>query len=405
MKRRIVLHGLAGALPAGLLVSNQGFAASRQTSPVKKTDRDYFKELGVVSFINAAGPYSMLSGAQMYPQVIEAMSYAKQHTARMSELHDAIGERIALLSGAEAAMVPAGATSGMILGTAACLAGSDEKKIAQLPDLTGMKSEVIMQKGQTYSYMRALRNCGVKVILIETEDELIKALNDKTAMLHFAYAYRNRGKISAERFLEIGRKYGIPVFCDAATTVPPATNILRIVDIGFDLVCFSGGKGLRGPYNGGLLLGRKDLISAARKSAAPNDIGIGRGMKVSKEVLLGILVALETSLNFDHEADRKQKNAWLEYIAREVTQLEGITTELVFNQSEFHPNLRFIWNKNKFSATAEQIKQSLRNGKPSIEVAALSLSEGHFEISAWMMEVGQEKTVAKQIGEVFKSFA
>lgn len=403
-KRRSVLLGLVGIVPAGLLVAGPKQQAIAGAAP-PSTPRDIFRELGVQTFINAAGPYSILSGAQMWPEVIQAMRYAQENKARMGELHDAIGKRIAALTGAEAAMVTAGATSAMILGTAACVAGKDPEKIKRLPDVSGMKSEIIFQKGQAYPYMRALHNCGTRVIVVDSEAELVEAINGNTAMLHFAYAYRNRGSIDAQRFVEIGRDNGIPVFCDAATMIPPAENISYIVDLGFDLVCFSGGKGLRGPYNGGLLLGREDLVTAARLNAAPHDEGIGRGMKVSKEVLVGMLVALEASLALDLSSDVKMKNALLQYIGREVEKLGGIETGLVHNQSDFYPNLRFSWDDKRYRVTAKQAKQRLREGDPAIEVVSLYLSEGHFEISAWMMEPGEEQVLAERLRELFTNAA
>ena len=399
-KRRAVLLGMASAVPAGFLAGKQVSAASLASPKAEKQARNIFRELGVRTFINAAGPYSILSGAQMWPEVIQAMHHAKLHKARMGELHDAVGKRIAELTGAEAAMVTAGATSAMILGTAACVAGSDPDKIHRLPDIRGMKSEIIFQKGQAYPYMRALHNCGTRVVLVETEAELVRAVNSETAMLHFAYAYRNRGRIDADRFVEIGKQHGIPVFCDAATMIPPAENIGRIVDIGFDLVCFSGGKGLRGPYNGGLLLGRKDLVAAARLNSAPNDAGIGRGMKVSKEVLIGMLVALEKSLSMDLSSDVEMKTGLLSQVGREVEKLGKIETRLVHNQSDFYPNLRLTWDQARYPISPEQLKQTLRTSDPAIEVVSLSLSNGHFEISAWMMEPGEERIVARRIGEI-----
>jgi len=399
--RRFFLKGLLGAIPAGMLITRQSLAEPYLSPPATEQGRDLFKELGISSFINAAAPYSTLSGAPVWPEVMEAMQYAQKNKARMGELHDAVGKRIASLTGTEAAMVSAGATSAMILGTAACLAGTDEKKIPQLPDLTGMKSEVIIQKGHEYSYLRALRSCGVKMIFVEDEAALIKTINENTAMLHFCYNYRDRGRIPADRYVALGRAHGIPVFCDAATMLPPADNIHHIVNIGFDMVCFSGGKGLRGPYNGGLLLGRTDLIDAAKMNAAPNDNAIGRGMKVSKEVIVGMMVALETSLEFDHDADLELKRGWLRYIGGEVEQLGGITSEIVITKGpRNHPNLRLTWDQNKYKITPQEAKQTLRDGTPSIEIASLFLSKGHFELSAWMMEPGEEKTVAQRIRAV-----
>ena len=198
--RRSFLKGLFGAAPLG------GAATSVAAASPAPASRDYFGELGVESFVNALAPYSRLGGNQMWPEVIEAMSYAMNHRARMKDLHDAVGKRIASLVGCDSAMVTAGAASAITLGTAACLTGMDEERIRRLPDVSDMKSEVIIQRGHHYSYNHAVRNCGVRMVEVETVEDVERAISDKTAMLYFVYIRESAGKIDAKTFAELGKR-------------------------------------------------------------------------------------------------------------------------------------------------------------------------------------------------------
>jgi D-glucosaminate-6-phosphate ammonia-lyase len=404
--RRSFLRSMTRLVPAGMLYPmTKGYGIEH---PIPKQEeavgRDHFRELGIKSFINAAAPYSSLGGAQMWPEVIEAMSYASTRRARMKKLHDAIGSRIASLLGCEAAMVSAGATSAMTLGTAACMAGKNEDFIHNLPDSKGMKNEVIIQKSHRYSYEHAIRNCGAKLVEVETEQDVKERVSKKTAMMLFYYGREPEGQIRAGAFVALGRAYDIPTFCDGATTVPPVENIFKLVKYGFDLICFSGGKGFRGPYSAGLLLGRGDLIEAARLNASPNDDTIGRGMKVSKEEILGMMVAVEVSLKHDYEAEWKTKRKWIEHIADEVTSIPGIKAEIFMPEiAEHHPHLRFQWDKSALKISPSEVVIQLREGDPSIEVSSLSLTGGKFELSPWEMQFGETKRIAQRLREIFTS--
>src|SRR5215475_13590950 len=169
-----------------------------------------------------------------------------------------------------------------------------------------MKSEVIVQKSHRYGYDHAVRNCGVKMIEVETADELEKAVNGKTAMMLFFNDADPKGQIKIDEFVKLGKKHNIPTFNDAAADAPPTENLSKYTKMGFDLVTFSGGKGIRGPQSAGLLLGRKELIDAARLNCSPNSDSIGRGMKVNKEEMLGMMVAVEMYLKRDADAEWKE---------------------------------------------------------------------------------------------------
>src|SRR5688572_11472511 len=249
---------LKGMLTLPLVGTLPGLPA--EATPVD-FERDYFKELGVRTFINAAGTYTALTASLPHPEVIKAVNYAALQFAKLEDLQDKVGERIAELVRCEAAMVTAGAASAITLATAAVLTGGDQAKAAQLPVLTGMKSEVITQKSHRVGYDHAIRNCGVTMIEVETVKELEAAISDKTAMMWFYNNQNPIGKIRDTEYVAIARKHNIPTLNDCAADVPPVENLWKYTQMGFDMVCFSGGKGLRGPQSAGLLLGRNDLIA------------------------------------------------------------------------------------------------------------------------------------------------
>jgi len=366
-----------------------------------KAGWDYFKELGIKSFINAAAPYSSLGGSQMWPEVIEALNYASVRRARMKELHDAVGEKIASLTGSEAAMVTAGAASAMTLGAAACMTGTNKEFISLLPTTKGLPDEVIIQESHHYVYEHAIRSSGARLIGVEDTKGIKKAISPKTAMMLFYFGREKEGSVKAEEFVSIGKKHKVPTFCDGATTVPPVTNIHKLVRLGFDLVCFSGGKGLRGPFSAGLLLGRSDLIKAARLNSSPHDDTIGRGMKVSKEELLGMLVALEVSMAYDTSKDWERKKRWIKLIADRAATIPGVKAEIFIPEISGHqPHLRLTWDESKLRITRAEAVKQLREGEPSIEVCSFVLTKGEFELSAWMLEPGEAEVIADRIHAV-----
>ena len=220
-----------------------GAGAAPAAAAAAKAARDYFRELGVRPFINAAGTYTAMTASLMPPEVMEAINYASKHYVMLDELHDRVGERIAKLVRADAAMVTSGAASALTLGTAAVLTGTDRQKIVDLPNLAGMKSEVIIQKAHRFGYDHAVRNCGVRLVEVETREDLERAVSDKTAMMLFYNNNNKEGRIQDEEFAQLGKKHGVPTLNDAAADVPPVENLWKYTGMGFDLVAFSGGKG------------------------------------------------------------------------------------------------------------------------------------------------------------------
>jgi L-seryl-tRNA(Ser) seleniumtransferase len=362
--------------------------------------RDYLKELGVRPFINAAGTYTAMTASLMPPEVMEAINYASKHYVMLDELHDKVGERIASLVHSEAAMVTSGAASALTLGTAAVLTGADRQKMVELPDLTSMKSEVIIQKSHRFGYDHAVRNCGVKLVEVETREDLERAVNAKTAMMLFYNNNNKEGRIQDEEFAQLGKKHGIPTFNDAAADVPPVDNLWKYTKMGFDLVTFSGGKGIRGPQSAGLLLGRKDLIAAARLNAPPNGNTVGRGMKVNKEEMLGMLAALELYLEKDHAKEQRDFEKRAEEIRKGATAVPGVSAEIFVPEVANHvPHVRITWDATAVGIRAGEVVRALRDGEPSIGAR----NEGPaLVIGVWMMRPGEEKIVARRLRQVLE---
>ena len=368
------------------------------------TRRDYFKEMKIHPFINAAEPYTALSGSMMWPEVVQAMQYAATQPVRLAEVQDAAGERIASLIGCPAAMVTAGAASALALGTAACMTGTNRQFIRRLPDTTGMKTEVVIQKSHRYGYDHAVRNCGTRFVEVETREELERAINDRTVMMLFYNRNEPVGSIKAPEFVELGKKHGIPTFNDCAGDAPPAENLSKFIKMGFDLVTFSGGKGLRGPQSAGLLLGRKDLIQAARLNGPPNSDAIGRGMKVNKEELLGMMVAVEVILKRDHDADWREWEKRVKLIADSLVPLKGVKTEMFVPEITYRaPHLRIRWDESILKITPTEVIHRLRDGEPSVELR--SSPKDCIEVGVWLLQPGQAQIVARQIHGVLTNAA
>ncbi len=397
--RRTLLKNLAGLPLVGGLFSTGLFAGTPVLT--QSVRRDYFKELGVRTFINAAGTYTFMTGSLMRPEVIEAYNYATNEYVLLDDLQDKVGERIASLLHCEAATITAGAASAITLGTAAVLTGMDTEKVVQLPDLTGMKSEVIIQKSHRIVYDHAIRNCGIKLVEVVTRKELEKAINEKTAMMWFFNGNNFVGEVQDEEFVKIAIKHGIPSFNDCAADVPPVENLWKYTDMGFDLVTFSGGKGLRGPQSAGLLTGKKKYIDAARLHAPPRGNTIGRGMKVNKEEILGMLVTIESYLARDHEGEWTLWEKQIQTIHDAVASIKGVKPEIHVPKVANHvPSLKISWKPDKIGITPDQVRQKLREGHPSIETVGGADSIG---ITTWMMQPGQERIVASRLRDILLS--
>jgi D-glucosaminate-6-phosphate ammonia-lyase len=375
-----------------------GLAPAAAAAP---KSRDFFKELGVRPFVNAAGTYTTLTASLMQPEVVAAYQYASKQFVSLIELQDKAGARIAQMLESEAAMVTSGAAGALTCGTAGCITGTDQKAIRQLPDLTGLKSEVIIQKSHRYGYDHAVRSTGVRLVEVETAEELERAVNPKTAMMLFFNDADPRGQIKAAEFVALGKKHNIPTFNDASADVPPVGNLTKYIKMGFDLVTYSGGKGIRGPQSAGVLVGRKDLIEAARLNTSPYSDSLSRGMKVNKEEILGMMVALESYIKRDHEAEWKEWEKRVATIADSVKDVPSLKTEVRIPEIANHtPHLHITWDESAVSMSPEEVRKQLREGQPSIETTPGGKNE--LVMTVWMLQDGEAQVVAKRLRSILK---
>ena len=402
----IIAGGVAACGP-----SLQARSSSKSKSAVKGVD--YYQKLGVTPFINAAGTYTVLTASIMPDEVQAAVALAAKSPVNLNELHDAAGAYLAQRLRCEAALVTAGAAAALVVGTAACVTRGNDSAILNVPtDMSGLKNEVIVQKTHRYGYDHAIRNCGVRFVEVETLPQYEQAFTDRTVMTHFFNA--GEGQISREDWVRVAHQHGVPCFNDAAADVPPISNLWNYTQMGFDLVTFSGGKGLRGPQCTGLLLGRKDLIDAARKNNSPNSNTVGRGMKVAKEEIAGLVAAVDWFLSQDDAAMEAEYRARAERIAGHLKNISTVQTQIFIPAvaANHVPHLLITYDQNRVKITGAEVMQKMREGKPRIELnpstggapasAGLPGGANTIVVGVWMMQPGEDLIVAKRLREVLQ---
>jgi L-seryl-tRNA(Ser) seleniumtransferase len=415
--RRDFFAWTRGLVAAG--VASQAVPLKAAPAPTQPSDEgeDYYDKLGVTKIINAAGTYTILTASTMPPSVQAAVARAAKHPVRLMELQKKAGEYLANRLHCEAAVVTAGAASALTLGTAACVTVANNSAAAQkLPaDMAGLKNEVIVQKAHRYDYDHALLNCGIRFVEVETPAEYEAAFTDRTVMTHFFNAAEG-GRISREDWIRVAHKHGVPCFNDAAADVPPISNLWNYTQMGFDLVTFSGGKGIRGPQNAGLLLGRKDLIAAAAMNNNPYDDVVGRGMKVAKEQIVGMVAAVDWFAGQDEEAMQREFRRRAELIAERMKDIPSLESSIavppVANQV---PHLLLRYDQQRVKISPVEVKHQLRNGTPSIELnpatgsthasAGLPIDGNTIVVGVWMLEPGEDRIVADRLHDVLAKAA
>lgn len=377
------------------------YAAGKAVQAYAK--RDYFGELGITPFINAAGTYTALTSSLMAPEAVAAYEACSKKFVHLGKLHDAVGAKIAAMLKVEAAMVTSGAAGAITCGTAACVTGKNAKAIQQIPDLTGLKSEVIIQKAHRNGYDHAARTTGVRMVEIETVAEFERAASEKTAMMFFANYLAPDGKIQGPEWVALGKKHQIPTFADCSADVPPVENLFNYPKIGYDLVTFSGGKGICGPQSAGVLLGRRDLIEAARLNTSPHSDSLARGMKVNKEELVSMMVALEVYLKRDHAAEYREWERRAKLIADAVSALPTVKTSIDVPPIANHvPHLQITWDQAKIKISPTAVKKQMAEGEPAIELNP-STDQDKAVIGVWMLQPGEAQVVARRLREVLKA--
>ena len=365
---RLTRRGLIAALSG--LATACGTAASRLRDPMAWGEESvYTRWLGLRPFLSCQGHNTVIGGSRMPPEVIRAIAEANDYFIDMHALNKAAGDYIAGVMEAEAAVVSAGSFSAMLLGAAACLTGTDQEKIEALPHPTWDKVECLTQTQHRFNYDRAYRAAGMKIVEADTKQGLIDKISDKTAMISvLARVYRQEnnlpGTLMPEELIEIGKQHGVPVLVDAASELPPSDIMTRYSRAGADLVVISGGKGLRGPQSSGILAGRKDLIEAATLNHSPYK-AIGRGMKVGKEEIIGLVAAVRRYAALDHDAIAEGWNKKAQYVADRLNEVPGMKAECKDNTQGYN-NVHFSWDKSVIPISGGELSKRLREGEPRI---------------------------------------
>src|SRR5882672_654689 len=368
--------GTLGALMGTVFSGRKAFAFPRaaggKAAPLSGfgVTGNVYEELGVTTVINGQGTMTVLGGSLMRPEVEAVMAMAGRHFVSIPDLEVAAGKRIAemlKLPEGYGALVTSGAAAAMQSVLAGIVTHDNPKFIEQLPDLTGMKSEVIIQKSHRNPFDHQLRSTGVKLVVVESRDDLKKAINPQTAMMHFTNFADNEGQIQVEEWVKLAHENQIPAFIDAAADTPPVSRLWDYANMGYDLIAFSGGKAMRGPQCAGLLIGKKDLVANALLNNSPHEDTIGRSQKVGKEEIVGMVKAVEMYLKEDHEALNKEWQRRLEYISSQITKVPTATTSYPPMEIANHvPHMRIKWDQTKIPVKPHDVGKALRAGTPSI---------------------------------------
>jgi L-seryl-tRNA(Ser) seleniumtransferase len=415
ISRRKLLRDGSQAVAAGVCIAS-ALPGNASVPEAPASSVDYYQKLGVTPFINAAGTYTILSASTMPEQVQAAVALAAQKPVHLMELHKAAGEYLAKRLRCESALVTSGAAAGIKLATAACMTRGNKSAILNIPtEMQGLKNEVIVQKAHHYDYDHAIRDCGARFIDVETLDEYERAFTERTVMTQFFNAAEG-GRISREDWVRVAHKHGVPCFNDAAADVPPIANLWNYTEMGFDLVAFSGGKGIRGPQCTGLLLGKKDLIEAAQLNNSPYSNTVGRGMKVGKEEIIGLVAAVDWFLAQDDAAMEAEYRKRAAVIAERVQSVPSVEARVFIPPVANHvPHLLITYDLNRIKISATEVMKKMREGTPRIELnpatgggpasAGLPGGSNAIVVGVWMLQPGEDQIVGKRLQEVLSEAA
>jgi uncharacterized pyridoxal phosphate-dependent enzyme len=402
--------GTAAAIAASILAPRKLFSSvstsaggASDVSGFGQTGNPY-DELGVTTVINCEGTMTMLGGSVLRPELEAVMAMAGRHFVSIPDLEVAAGKRIAemlKLPDGYTALVTSGAAAAIQSGLAGILTGDNEALIQQLPDLTGMKSEVIIQKTHRNPFDHQLRSTGVKLVEIETREQLQRAVSERTAMMHFTNFANAAGQVKVDEWAKLAKQYNVPCMNDAAADTPPVSHLWDYTNMGYDLVTFSGGKAIRGPQCAGLLIGRKDLVAYALLNNSPHEDTLGRSQKVGKEEIIGMVKALELYLKEDHDTLAKEWQDRLAGISRELTKIPGVSTSFFIPDIANHvPHMQITWDS-RISLTPQQVSKSLRNSKPAIVMGGGEGRQG-LAMNSFMLQPGEDKIVAEQLSRILR---
>lgn len=387
----------SGSILAAIAATEGGAEAA----PAKPDGAEVYTRIGVRPFINCTATYTINGGSQMLPEVISAIEQASHYHVNLDELMEKVGDRLAQLLQVEWGIVTAGAAASLTHATAACIAGSDPEKMQRLPNMEGLKNEVIMPRESRVVYDHAVRAVGARVIEVNSPAELQAAIGPRTAMIEILGNHFGSAKLDLKDVAPIARKAGVPILVDAAADYLIVPN--PYLALGADMVAYSGGKIIRGPQGAGLLVGRRDLTHAAWANAAPHH-AIGRAAKVSKEEIVGMLRAVEVwRTERDLQADFREWESWYAYITQQITRVPGVSAEVhgPIRGGPF-PTLNVSWDPGRVGITAGEVGRKLLEGEPRIMSHATG-EEHAFLIRPVAMKPGDYKTVAQRLYEILRA--
>ena len=405
----------ASALPLLAQIGVQQAFGKGWAETAKDSADNIYTRIGVKPVINGRGTWTYLSASLELPEVKAAQEAASKHFVNIFELQQAAGKRLAELTGAESGMITSGAAGAMASGTAACIAGTDPKNVWQLPDTTGLKSEVAMVGGRS-PFDNAIRLAGGKLVVVHSHEQLANAINSNTAMIYTGSELEPLAKEIA-----IGKKAGVPVFLDAADGVPPINKLQIYAKMGCDLYTVSGGKGLRGPQCSGVLLGRKDLIEAALANSNPWEGAVCRPMKVGKEEIMGCLAAVEAAYHMDMNALNKEWQGRVERIQKLVETVPGVNASIATPEGgNSYPTLTVTWDQKAWGYTIGDCARELLEGTPSIavltndnpsdvlgrapdKVKAPRASDDRLQIISMTLQPGEEIIVGRRMRQLLNA--
>jgi len=406
---------VGGLLAASAVLRELGDVFSGDSlaaEPGLRAGADVYQSIGVRPLINARGTFTIISGSLMLPEVRAAIDAASRHYVHLDELMDAVGARLAAITGAEWGLVASGCAAALTHATAACVAGGNPDLHIRIPNLSGFaKDEAIIPKHSRNVYDAAVRAVGVRVREVSAPVELEAAIGPRTAMIYvLAGPEADNSALPLTVIAGIAKKTSTPILVDAAAEVLTIPNVH--LQNGATLVAYSGGKCLRGPQSAGLLLGRKDLVRAAWVHSAPHH-GFARSMKVGKEEAIGMLMAVEMWTKRDHDAEWKRWTASLDHVARRLSAVDGVTTTVVqpAGLSNRTPSLRVTWHRQRFGVSGEDVVRTLFETAPRIALAAsgggrsgapaaAGAPDTGVSVTPYMMVPGDETVVADRLHAV-----
>jgi len=367
-----------------------------------------YRELGVRRVVNGGGTYTLLGGSLMAREVIEAMDEASKHFVLIDELYDRVGEVVAKIIGSEAAYITSGAAAGLVLAAAACITERDLEKMRRLPATSGMKSEVVVQRLQKNMWFRHLPQAGAKLVEVGdeencTQEDVEDGITENTVAVAYWMTMKTFGRgVSLEEVIEIARKYNLYTILDAAAELPPVENLRKFLEMGVDLVVFSGGKAIGGPNNTGIICGKKELIEACRVQSFPHEGFLGRPFKVSKEQIIGLVTALKRFVSRDPKIDEEKREAKVDHIVKSLKDVQNIKAEKIMPDlnrywSHHWPRAQITLNEVALGFSAKKVAEKLREGDP---IVWLNQVDDKLIVNPFGLLDGDEEIIVERIKEI-----